>query len=86
MGIFSLILLIIQIFIKLPDIWALIKDIMELIRGLRGGAKMAALGELKAVLVRYKDVDRSDKKQVAEKGHKLRMDLQDLKAKLANVG
>lgn len=82
MSLFSLILIILQIFLKLPDIWKTIKEIMELIKLMKGEEKKAAQNELKAVLMRYKNTKKGDKQQVSEKGGQLAKELEALKAKL----
>jgi midasin (ATPase involved in ribosome maturation) len=77
------ILTIIQIFMMLPQIWKSIKDIMELIKLLRTPEeKKEARAELKAILVKYKKVNKKDKQQVSEQGKSLQSELDALKAKV----
>lgn len=79
---FGIILTIIQIFFMLPKIFETIKTIIDMIKLLRGEEKKAAQAELKAILKKYKDVNRKDKQQVAERGAVLQRELDELKAKL----
>lgn len=82
MGLFSLIMVILQIFLKLPDIWKTIREIMDLIKTLRGDEQKQAKAELKAVLMKYKGVKKNDPQRVMESGASLMSDLDALKAKL----
>lgn len=87
MGLFSLIMVILQIFLKLPDIWKTIREIMDLIKTLRGDEQKAAKAELKSVLMKYKGVKKGDPQQVRQSGDSLKSELDALKAKLqAKVG
>ena len=82
MGLFSLIMVILQIFLKLPDIWKTIREIMDIIKMLRGEEQKQAKAELKAVLMKYKGVKKNDPQRVMESGYSLHAELEALKAKL----
>ncbi len=88
MGLLMLILNIVNIFSMLPEIFAFIRAIMDLIKLLKSAEEQkAARAQLKGILSKYKGVDKKDRHRMAASGASLKDELaamhEELKAKVA---
>ncbi len=78
-----LILQVISVFFFDPKVWETIKIIIEIIKILRTKEeKDEAKKQLKAILVKYKKVDRKNKQQVMEKNQSLKEELEAFRVEL----
>lgn len=77
MGLFMLIINIVNLFAMIPEIYRAIKTIMELIKMLKDEQRTAAKEQLKTVLKKYMHVDKKNKEQVKTSSSSL---LDELKA------
>lgn len=77
MGLFMLIINIVNLFAMIPEIYRAIKTIMELIKMLKDEQRTAAKEQLKTVLKKYIHVDKKNKEQVKTSSSSL---LDELKA------
>lgn len=77
MGLFMLIINIVNLFAMIPEIYRAIKTIMELIKMLKDEQRTAAKEQLKTVLKKYIHIDKKNKEQVKTSSSSL---LDELKA------
>lgn len=83
MGLLMLILNIVNIFSMLPEVFAFIRAIMDLIKLLKSAdEKKAAKAQLKGILSKYKGVDKKDKHRMNSSGATLKEELEAMHAEL----
>lgn len=89
MGLFMLIINIVNLFAMIPEIYRAIKTIMELIKMLKDEQRTAAKEQLKTVLKKYIHIDKKNKEQVKTSSSSLLEELKalekDLKEKTESV-